>query len=218
MTVLQDTPPGAHFFEASKTRGAAALTPSPRRFVAAFLMAGTAATSTLAYVSPRDEAALRAPVVESRTLPAFSSGTEAKSPPIRIPDLLRRLRAVAALDWGEIAGALGVTRRTIHNWLNGARVAEIHLAHLQELTALVEQQSLGVPEETRIRLLSRGVSGRSPLSEFQANVGPRRPRPLSSTSLADLIAPNSEAETPRAAARASTMRGRAINPRRRPAP
>jgi transcriptional regulator with XRE-family HTH domain len=191
--------------------------PPVKQFIVVALMAGAAATSTLAVVTPADAAAMQAATIESRTLPAMPSAPPAVEPSAAVPALLQRLRRVSGLSWGEVAAAVGVSRRTIHNWLSGARVASVHLARLAELDRLVNAVAAGSAHDTRARLLQAGPHGRSLLEEMAFNSRPARRRPISTLSVGDLIGPVEEPATVshEQPPRQSSLRGGPLS-RRRP--
>jgi DNA-binding transcriptional regulator YiaG len=96
-----------------------------------------------------------------------------------IADSLRRIHAQSKLTWTEIAATLGVSRRTVHNWLAGMAVSPRHAADLAELTQLINEHSVagGPPELTRSRLIAPDVNGRSPLTRMSMTRTAHPPRP-----------------------------------------
>jgi transcriptional regulator with XRE-family HTH domain len=188
-----------------------------RKFITCALMAGYAATSTLSTVTPANAAALNAITAQPSTLPALLAAQPA--PPLDrsvVPGMLQRLRRLSGLSWGEIAQAVGVSRRTIHNWLTGARVAGVHLTRLLELSRVVDIVATGSVQATRTALLQPNANGRSILDDLALAARPVR-RPLSSVSVADLVTPVDErpSVSPPRPQRRSSLRGGSL-PRRRP--
>ena len=190
----------------------------PRKFIANALLVGCAATSTLSAVSPADAFALHTVVVNPGTLSAVStirhrSSTEEQS---NVPNILQRLRLVSGLSWGEIGQMVGVSRRTIHNWLNGDRVADVHFSRLVEASRVVDLVATGSAESTRAVLFQPTTNGRSIVDELALAARPTRRRSLSSVSAGDLVTPVDETVSTRPAGpqRPSSLRGGPL-PRRR---
>lgn len=188
-----------------------------RKFMACVFMAGCAATSTLAAVTPADAFALHTVVARPSTLPALPVAQPAPTfNQSLVPGMLQRMRRMSGLTWGELGRAIGVSRRTIHNWLGGARVAGVHLARLLEVSRVVDLFSTGSAEVTRTRLLQPTANGRSIIDDLALAARPARHRPLSSVSVGDLVTPVDEtasASPPRSQRRGS-LRGGPL-PRRR---
>ncbi len=188
-----------------------------RKFIACVFMAGCAATSTLSTVTPADAIALSAITAQPGTLAAIPVQP---APPLdqrAVPGMLQRLRRLSGLSWGEIAQAVGVSRRTIHNWLTGARVAAVHHARLLELGRVVNIVSAGSAESTRTALMQPSANGRSILDDLALAARPVRTRPLSSVSAGDLVTPVDETASvsQQRPQRRSSLRGGPL-PRRRP--
>ena len=188
-----------------------------RKFIACVFMAGYAATSTLSIVTPADAIALNAITARPSTLAAIPVQP---APPLdhrAVPSMLQRLRRLSGLSWGEIAQAVGVSRRTIHNWLTGARVAAVHHGRLLELGRVVDIVSTGSAESTRMALMQPSANGRSILDDLALAARPARTRPLSSVSVGDLVTPVDETASvsQQRPQRRSSLRGGPL-PRRRP--
>ena len=80
---------------------------------------------------------------------------------------LRHIKKGADLTWDELAGILGVTRRTVHNWLAGGRVSGINAARLAGLSrALADELGSIPPDAARSHLLAPDVDGTTPLSRI----------------------------------------------------
>lgn len=192
---------------------------SAQRFVVASLIAG-AMLGTVASATPADAADLRAAAATARTVPAGSStpGLEPTVDTRSVPNLLRRLRDSADLTWGDLARAMTVSRRTIHNWLSGAQLSRHHLSRLLELELLVETVGAGTAATTGIHLKTLGPHGRSALDDFALESSAVRSVPLSTVSAADLLEPDvsgtSFAEMPSPPARRSSLRGGPLRGRR----
>jgi DNA-binding XRE family transcriptional regulator len=189
----------------------------PRKFIACVVVAGCAATGTLAAVTPADAVALNTIVAQPSTLPAVSAAQPAAMfDQSIVPGLLQRIRRTSGLTWGELGRAIGVSRRTIHNWLGGAHVAGIHLARLLEVSRVFDLFATGSAESTRTRLLRPSANGRSIVDDLALAARPARRRPLSSLSVGDLVTPVNETASanPPRSQRRSGLRGGPL-PRRR---
>lgn len=189
---------------------------APRHFFAGGCMVGCVATGTLTAISPADALALNNTVTQASTLPAMLRGQIVPVDSAAVPGVLQRLRRTSGLSWGDVADALGVTRRTIHNWLSGDRIAGVHLTRLLEFDRLVDALGTGRPEETRATLLQPRSNGRSILDEVALAARPARRVPLSTVSVADQMGPISEEPDVPATdqLRRSSIRGRALPTRR----
>lgn len=191
-----------------------------RRFIVATLLAGATVFGTISTATPADADALRAAAAAPRTVPAVPPQTPATMVDSRsVPNLLRRLRDRADLNWGDVAQALGVSRRTVHNWLTGGQIAATHLSRLLELESLVDAADAGDSVTTRVHLTTPGPQGRSLLADFALGSRPVRNVPLSTVSAADLLEPETPGgnatEAVAGPTRRSSLRGGSL-PRRRP--
>lgn len=150
-----------------------------RRFltVSALVMASV---GTSGAVSLTEAAELRSQPAPVGTVPAGSTIGERND----VPAVLRRIRRRADLTWGEIASALGVTRRTIHHWLGGARIAPRH----QVALANFDQRIVATPGTTaasrRAALTQPLPTGRSVLDDLALSTRASRRVSLSSVPLA----------------------------------
>lgn len=188
-----------------------------RKFITCVTMVGCAATSTLSTVTPADADALNAITAQPSTLPAIPVQPAPPLDQSAVPGMLQRLRRLSGLSWGEIARAVGVSRRTIHNWLAGARVAGVHLTRLLELSRLVDIVATGSVEATRTVLMQPNANGRSILDDLALAARPARRRPLASVSVGDLVTPVDETASVslQRPQRRSSLRAGSL-PRRRP--
>lgn len=192
----------------------------PRKFIACMFMAGCAATGTLTAVTPADAIDLNTMVAHPSTLPASPAEPTAvlgRAVVPAVPAVLQRLHRISGLSWGDLGRAVGVSRRTIHNWLGDTRVASVHLTRLLELSRLVDRVSTGSSESTRALLLQPTADGRSIIDDLALSARPTRRRPLSSVSVGDLVTPTDDTESasPRWPQRPSSLRGGSL-PTRRP--
>lgn len=186
----------------------------PRRYLACAAIAGLTAIGTLGAVTPADAIALSATVMSpSSTLSAVPLAPDAPSDTaVAVPETLQRLHRVSGLSWGEIAQATGVSRRTIHNWLAGKRLADVHLDRLLTLHRAVEAVEAGSTQATRDALLTPRANGRSIVDELALAARPKRRSLTSSLSVADQMTPidESESATPSHLSRRSSLRGRSL--------
>ena len=181
-----------------------------RKFITCAFMAGCAVTSTLSAVTPADAAAFNAVTAQPSTQSAIPAvAPEPSVAQTAVPAMLQRLRRLSSLSWGDIAQTVGVSRRTIHNWLTGARVAGVHLTRLLELSRVVDTISTGSAETTRTALMQPNANGRSILDDLALAARPARGRPLSSVSVGDLLTPVDETEnfSPQRTQRRSSLQG-----------
>jgi len=163
-----------------------------RKFITCAVMAGLAVSGTLPVVTPFDATAAHPVVVHPGTLPAFSTFRPRLMNDQRaVPGMLQRLRRVSGLNWGEVGRALGVSRRTVHNWLSGGRVAGVHFTRLLETIHVVDLVATGSAETTRAALLHPNRNGRSIIDELALTARPAR-RPLASVSVGDMVTPVDE--------------------------
>lgn len=162
----------------------------PRKVVARIVLVGCAATSaTMMPVTSADAVALSTAVARPSTLPGAPAAPETQRVDRDfVPALLRRLHRISGLSWADIGRAIGVTRRTVHNWMGGARVAGPHLSRIIEVGQIIEGASTGSAQSTRAALLSPGATGRSMIDDLELGSRPRR-RPISSVSVGEQLTP-----------------------------
>lgn len=77
------------------------------------------------------------------------------------------VRAKSGLTWDEIASLIGVSRRTLHNWANGARLSSANTVRWNKLAELIDRYDRGNANATRSSLLARRLNSRSPYEEIQ---------------------------------------------------
>lgn len=73
------------------------------------------------------------------------------------------LHARSGLTWGQLAEALGVTRRTVHNWAAGTTLNSHNAAVLSRVTQVVAELEQGDPNLTRSALLAPDPGGKTAL-------------------------------------------------------
>ena len=146
-----------------------------RKFIACVFMAGCAATSTLSTVTPADAIALNAITAQPGTLAAIPRcSLRRRSTSVPFPACFSGFAACPGSAGARSPEAVGVSRRTIHNWLAGARVAAVHHARLLELGRVVDIVSTGSVETTRTALMQPTANGRSILDDLALAARPAR--------------------------------------------
>jgi DNA-binding transcriptional regulator YiaG len=194
-----------------RTAPTGAVLESARKFL--IVTTACATMSTFGVVSQADATDLVRQQPTARTVPVGSAIPKSNTPPA----LLLRIRRRAELTWGEVAHALGVTRRTVHLWLTGAKIAAVHQSALESLDRLVQETPGHNVEERRARLVELGPSGRSLLDDLALASRQTRRVSLSSVSVAAQLGPVTDltAGDVVAPARKSSLRGKAV-PKRKP--
>lgn len=88
------------------------------------------------------------------------------------------IRRISGLSWQQVADAAGVSRRSVHYWVNGGNISKLHRDRLQQLASEVDGLSYLAPETVRAHLMERDSSGQTILGrmaagrEAQARTGP----------------------------------------------
>lgn len=136
--------------------------------------------------------------------------------PSSTEEVVRELQARSGLTWSEFARALGVSRRTAHNWATGKRLSERHAQRLEKFAQLVQNAAGSSPDLTRSNLVAPGTHGVSLLSEFEEGSKPIRQIPLSTLKVGDFFEGDEPALSPevsQAYPRKSSLRPEYISPR-----
>lgn len=103
--------------------------------------------------------------------PRTSYGRVADTDRRSFADSLQRIQQRTQLDWGQIARTLGVSRRTVHNWLTGTRVNGVNAGRLAYFYKAVLQELTGrSPEDGRTFLLTPDETGVTPLARITTAV------------------------------------------------
>jgi transcriptional regulator with XRE-family HTH domain len=77
-----------------------------------------------------------------------------KPQPVRTSsELIADLRLLSGLTTDQVGRLLGVSRRSVHNWLNGGVMARQHAERVSEILALVKALDGETPEQRRAALL-----------------------------------------------------------------
>jgi len=185
-------------FSSRGTRGPAQLVPPRRTLVLPRGITGTILGvfgTGVGLIRLDDVAALQLRILDLGTHPA--SERIATSPLIgELGAAIRALQRRSGLTWGELADALGVSRRAVHHWVAGRRLSAQHARQIEALTALVSQFEGLTSDETRARLLAPRADGRSALATFREVSQPRRVTPLSTLSVSDFLTGDLEQPPP----------------------
>lgn len=83
--------------------------------------------------------------------------------------IVANLKVESGLTADQLGRLLGVSRRSIHNWVAGTAIAPAHEERLRELELLVFSLSADSPEERR-KLLLDSSNGPSIFKQFAAKV------------------------------------------------
>jgi transcriptional regulator with XRE-family HTH domain len=172
------------------TSTASAASASASKFlVGAAIVLGTCVIGTTGVVSAAEARDLQL-LAQTQSVGTVPSGTGAiPGESGRVQAILRRIRSRGGLTWGEVAYAVGVSRRAVHNWLRGDRIAPSHDALLTRLDRLVDEVPGTTVEERRVALTVAGLNGRSLLDDLALTTRKGRRVPLSSVSVADQLGP-----------------------------
>lgn len=104
-------------------------------------------------------------------------------------DTLRSIQQRSGLDWGQIAQTLGVSRRTIHNWVNGAMVNGENAKRITAFYNALIHELRGVnPSNARAQLLSPAEDGTSPLLTITNHIRQQYKRSKPAVSARELLA------------------------------
>lgn len=102
-------------------------------------------------------------------------------------DALRRIQQHSGLDWGQIARTIGVSRRTLYNWLGGSKVSGVNAQRLTAFyNALTDELAVTARDEAREHLLAPSGAGPSPLARISVYLRdsyPHRPPVLRANNL-----------------------------------
>lgn len=123
------------------------------------------------------ESAEDAQTIDAMLAPRTTYGRVIDTDPRDLAGSLRRIQARTGLDWGQIARTLGVSRRTLYNWLGGARVSGGNAARIAVLYRAVTQELKGVSQsdDARSYLLTPGADGLTPLARITLAIRDEHP-------------------------------------------
>lgn len=127
--------------------------------------------ATLAFATPTTAISqLPAPVV----VQSWTTATQTTQRPMDNSGTVRRLKQRSGLSWRELADAFGVSRRSLHFWVNGGNMAQANIQRLQQLTGDIASFGNRVPALVRSELLRPDTSGMSQLDRWVAEATPMR--------------------------------------------
>jgi biotin operon repressor len=90
---------------------------------------------------------------------------------------LRRIQSNSALSWNEVARTLGVSRRTVYNWLGESKVNGVNAGRVAGLYRALTQELTGVPrDQARSHLLAPSSDGVTPLVRITRDLRTQYPR------------------------------------------
>jgi len=122
-------------------------------------------TGTTAKATP-DSIIVRRLTVDSQTT---GSNRQADTvDPTSVRSTIAELRRLSGLTWEQLAGALGVTRRTVHFWANGRPINLRNERHLHALLQAIRQADRGMARANREMLLAAD-EGTCPLDLLAAH-------------------------------------------------
>ena len=127
------------------------------RFAGAITSSAVAAACPVAWTA--------VPVLQASAQPTFSPDSLARwadyavavsaSPPVRtLAATVTELRAMSGLTVDQIARLMGVSRRSVHKWMNGGPLDSIHAERLGHLMDVVRDLPETTPENRRAALLA----------------------------------------------------------------
>jgi transcriptional regulator with XRE-family HTH domain len=83
-----------------------------------------------------------------------------------LAERLRRLKETTGLSWAQLGELFGVSRRSMHFWVQGGNITAEHANRFSSLQAEIAALDVGVPGATRSRLLAPDASGTSPFARM----------------------------------------------------
>ena len=89
-----------------------------------------------------------------------TDGSVASGVAASLSQRIAEIRALAGLTTDQVGRLFGVSRRSVHNWINGSAMAPQHEERAAAVLAIVQALPGATPEERRSALLdsSRGAS------------------------------------------------------------
>lgn len=133
------------------TSPAVGVVPSPFQWTTTPVMGSPSQARASDPAAPSDLTSSGVP----RTRGSRGDGTSL-SPAQRIAEL----RALSGLTIDQVSRLFGVSRRSVHNWVNGNAMAQLHEERAAKILAIVQALPGSTPAERRAALLdsSRGAS------------------------------------------------------------
>lgn len=105
-------------------------------------------------------------------------------------DVLQRIQQHTQLEWSEIARTLGVSRRTVYNWLSGTRVSGANAKRLGAFYNAAIQELTGVDrKDARAFLMAPQEDGGTVLARITRYLREHYRRPASPVRASELLQP-----------------------------
>lgn len=82
-------------------------------------------------------------------------------------DLVISLHNRSGLTWEQLAKAIGVSRRSLHMWAQGAAATPAHRAVMERFARLIDGFGELLPEEIKTRLFEPDSDGIAPIDRFR---------------------------------------------------
>lgn len=110
---------------------------------------------------------------------------------------LERAKVASGLNWKEVAVVLGVSRRTIYNWLDGARARGTNALRIAGFYNAVLGELTVTGKDPRTAMLTPGVDGLSPAARIAKHLRSEYPRDRAPVTPWELLqAPTTDEEPP----------------------
>jgi DNA-binding transcriptional regulator YiaG len=84
------------------------------------------------------------------------------------PAMIAELRRLTGLTWEQLARLFNVSRRSVHFWASGSKMADANRAHLDSVLDTVRLIDRGSMTENRAALLTTGHDGATLLDQLAA--------------------------------------------------
>lgn len=125
-------------------------------------------------------------LVESRTGYRLVSDQENRN----FADVLQRIQQHTQLEWSEVARTLGVSRRTVYNWLSGTRVSGANAKRLAAFYNAAMKELIGVERKNaRAYLLAPQGQGATALARITQYLREHYKRPTGYVRASELMQP-----------------------------
>lgn len=142
------------------------------------LYVGLLAT-TMAFAAPTTATAMPQ-IPQAIVAQSWTSTTQASVRPTDHSGSVRRLKNRSGLSWQQLGDAFGVSRRSLHFWVNGGNMAAANVQRLQHLSDHIAGMGDLKPTAVQAELLRPDATGRSQLDTWISQAKPARIAPPSS--------------------------------------
>lgn len=132
--------------------------------------------ATIAFASPTTAMA-RAQIPEAVIAPCWTSTGPVPERPASHSGAVRRLKDRCGLSWQQLADAFGVSRRSLHFWVNGGNLAPANVQRLEDLSGQLASLGGLPPAAIRAELLRPNAIGLSKFDSWISQVRPARIAP-----------------------------------------